>query len=217
MGLDRFCLTIPTYRPERVVQTVLDYDAHFSKFGHEIPIYVFDDSDHNLAAANLSRIFPQLHRPVLVVGRKEKQAFLEELAVEVNCSGQDRIILERMLRPSFGGNRNHILLYTLGQKFMAVDDDIRPYGLVTFDLNKRREDPNLVIKGSPISLKKVSPCKIEEDLVSAFLEVLGQTAGVVNGFLRGEYVQDPKADLYKNKSQILAASESVFHLVLSLT
>lgn len=215
MGLDNFCLTIPTYRPERVVQTVLDYNGHFSRFGHEIPIYVFDDSAYNRTAANLSRIASQLQSPVWVIGKEEKKSFLEELASEMACSDSDLAILTKMLRPSFGGNRNHIVLYTFGQKFMAVDDDICPYGLVTPNLNLGTEDKNLVIKGNPVSLKRVTPHKKEEDLIGAFLEVLGQPVGAVDGFLRGEYVQDPKAELYKNKSQVLAASESVFHLVPS--
>ncbi len=215
MGLDNFCLTIPTYRPEKVVRTVLEYDAHFSKFGHEIPIYIFDDSAYNRTAANLSKIASQLQSPVWVIGKEEKKAFLEELASEMACSDSDLATLTKMLRPSFGGNRNHIVLYTFGQKFMAVDDDICPYGLVTPNLNRGIEDENLVIKGNPVSLNRVTPDKKEEDLIGAFLEVLGQPAGAVDGFLRGEYVRDPKAELYKNKSQVLAASESVFHLVPS--
>ncbi len=213
MGTDNFCLTIPTYRPERVIKTVLEYGAHFYKFGREVPIYIFDDSADNQAAANLSKRASRLQSPLFVVGREEKKVFLEELASEMDCSDSERVLLERMLRPSFGGNRNHIVLYTLGQRFMAVDDDICPYGLVAPNLNQGEEDGNLMIKGNPISLKKAAYHKKEEDLVSAFLEVLGQPVEAVDGFLRGEYVQDPKAELYKNKSQVLAASESVFHLV----
>ena len=35
-----------------------------------------------------------------------------------------------MFRPSYGGNRNYTLIYTLGELMVSADDDMRPYSLM---------------------------------------------------------------------------------------
>jgi len=39
-------------------------------------------------------------------------------------------LVRNLFRPSYGGNRNFTLMYTLGQRMISSDDDMRPHGLV---------------------------------------------------------------------------------------
>ena len=38
--------------------------------------------------------------------------------------------MKNLLRPSYGGNRNCALMYTLGELVVSSDDDMRPYALM---------------------------------------------------------------------------------------
>ena len=38
--------------------------------------------------------------------------------------------MRNLFRPSYGGNRNYTLMYTLGHLMVSSDDDMRPYALV---------------------------------------------------------------------------------------
>ena len=38
--------------------------------------------------------------------------------------------MRNLFRPSYGGNRNFTLMYTLGAFMVSADDDMRPYALV---------------------------------------------------------------------------------------
>lgn len=205
-------LMIPTYRPSKVVETVRAYDNHFHKFGHTVPIVVFDDSPGDQAARNLEERLGLVHNPVYVVGETEKCRLLSQLTGKVVRSARDRAVVERMLAPSFGGNRNHILLYSLGERFIAVDDDIRPYGLVSNDFNEGIGDESVVILGRPVWLDSTNHYRIETDIIGTFDNVLGRRVSDIRGYQLGQHVWDPKSDLYKNKSLTLAADRSLFHI-----
>lgn len=123
-------LVIPTYRLREVGQTIEAYDENFRRNGHSTSITVFDDS----SIALHEKYFPILEstatfNPVHYVGPKEKAAFIDSVSRRL----RDRKLestLKNLLRPSYGGNRNFTLLYTLGDMFISTDDDMRPYALI---------------------------------------------------------------------------------------
>lgn len=91
---------------------------------------VFDDS----SLANHEKYFHRLEQTKTVndlvyVGPHEKEQFLSFL----NKKLRDRklaALVRNLFRPSYGGNRNFTLMYTLGAFMVSSDDDMRPYALV---------------------------------------------------------------------------------------
>ena len=100
---------IPTYRLRDVGETVEQYDQHFWRNGHALPIIVFDDS----SPANQDKYFPLHAAPAIPRGR-------------IRLDG----LVRNLFRPSYGGNRNCALMYTLGSLVVSSDDDMRPYALM---------------------------------------------------------------------------------------
>jgi hypothetical protein len=41
-------------------------------------------------------------------------------------------LVKNLFRPSYGGNRNYTLMYTLGGLMVSSDDDMRPYALMEY-------------------------------------------------------------------------------------
>jgi len=86
---------------------------------------VFGDS----SPVNQQKYFPLLeqtatHQPVYYVGPREKEQFLAYL----NGRLRDRrleTLVRNLFRPSYGGNRNFTLMYTLGDLLISSDDDMR--------------------------------------------------------------------------------------------
>ena len=63
------------------------------------------------------------------VGPHEKEQFIGFL----NRKLRDRkfeSLVRNLFRPSYGGNRNFTLMYTLGAFLISADDDMRPYSLI---------------------------------------------------------------------------------------
>lgn len=121
---------IPTYRLREVGATVEEYDEHFWRNGHSVRMIVFDDS----SPVNQQKYYSLLeqtrtHQPVHYVGPREKEQFIAYL----NSRLRDRrleTLVRNLFRPSYGGNRNFTLMYTLGELLISSDDDMRPYSLV---------------------------------------------------------------------------------------
>jgi hypothetical protein len=71
---------IPIYRWREVGETLEQYDDHFWRNGHSVPLVVFDDS----SPANQEKYFSLLertvtHNPVYYVGPREKEQFITYL------------------------------------------------------------------------------------------------------------------------------------------
>jgi hypothetical protein len=121
---------IPTYRLREVGETVEQYDDHFWRNGHSVPMVVFDDS----SPANQEKYYPLLertatHSELYYVGPREKEqfiAYLNERLPDKRLQG----LVKSLFRPSYGGNRNYALMYTLGGLVVSADDDMRPYALM---------------------------------------------------------------------------------------
>src|SRR3989344_1529879 len=180
-------LTIPTYRNEHVSDTVRAYDENFTKYGHKVPILVFDDSPQETGLD-----VGGVRNRVLYVGPNEKAGFLDELIARIG-NGE---LVRKIFRPSYGGNRNFTLAYTLGEHFISADDDMRPYGIIARDrtpLNERE-----ISRGRYIDRKDLpSMERVEFDLYGAFSDVLGKKAGSIN-YDKGALLVDNLMDLMTN-------------------
>jgi hypothetical protein len=114
-----------------VGETVAHYDEHFWRNGHSVSIVVFDDS----SPANHEKYFSLLegtatHNELYYVGPKEKEQFIGYLNQRLPDKRLQGLV-KSLFRPSYGGNRNYTLVYTLGELMVSADDDMRPYSLRT--------------------------------------------------------------------------------------
>ena len=121
---------IPTYRLRDVGETVEHYDEHFWRNGHSVRLLVFDDS----SPVAQEKYFPALeqtrtHNEVYYVGPREKEQFLAYLNQRLRDKRLESLV-KNLFRPSYGGNRNCTLMYTLGGLMVSADDDMRPYVLM---------------------------------------------------------------------------------------
>ena len=121
---------IPTYRLREVGQTIEEYDEHFWRNGHSVRMIVFDDS----SPANQEKYYSLLeqtktHNELFYVGPKEKEQFLTYINERLRDKRLEGLV-RNLFRPSYGGNRNYTLMYTLGGLMVSADDDMRPYTLM---------------------------------------------------------------------------------------
>jgi hypothetical protein len=199
---------IPTYRLRDVGETVEQYDQHFWRNGHTVRIVVFDDS----SPSNQEKYFPLLehtrtHNEVFYVGPREKEQFLAYLNARLRDARLEGLV-RNLFRPSYGGNRNCTLMYTLGELMISSDDDMRPFALM---------------EGSPESLQsdEVSRGRLHKagqghmvhksfDIAQAFKDVLGKrVADVPENYERGELLVDSAMDLETNATNGVAAENSL--------
>jgi len=116
---------IPTCRLRDVAETVQAYDRHFADNGHSLRMTVFDDSGALLHRRYFSRLAQQKTKnELLYVGPAEKTALREHLESKLGESSLTPLVAE-LFRPSYGGNRNYTLLYSLGSYLVSADDDMR--------------------------------------------------------------------------------------------
>ena len=121
---DGLSFVIPTNRLRDVGETVEQFDEHFWRNGHSPQIIVFDDS----IPANQEKYFPLLektktYQDLYYVGPPEKEQFLAYLNGRLRDKRLNSLVAEFLLRPSYGGNRNYTLMYTLGGRMISSDDD----------------------------------------------------------------------------------------------
>ena len=199
---------MPTYRLRDVGKSIEKYDEQFWRNGHTVRIIVFDDS----SPVNQAKYLPLLeqietHNEVFYVGAREKEqfiAFLSERLIDSRLTS----LVKNLFRPSYGGNRNFTLMYTLGGLMISSDDDMQPYAL---------------LENSPESLADNEACrgrlyKAHEneythksfDIVSAFLDVLGLRADEVPAnYERGNLLVDTAMELETNVTKGLARENSL--------
>jgi hypothetical protein len=208
--MDRSDLTfvIPTYRLRDVGETVEQYDQHFWRNGHSVPIVMFDDS----SPANQAKYFPLLertrtHNELFYVGPREKEqflAYLNERLHDVRLEG----LVRNLFRPSYGGNRNCTLMHTLGGLMVSADDDMRPYVLMEDNPESLRADE--ISRGRLHKAGKDRAVHKSFDIVAAFKEVLGKpVAEVPENYERGQLLVDTAMDLETNTTRGLALENSL--------
>jgi hypothetical protein len=199
---------IPTYRLKEVGETVERYDEHFWRNGHSVRMIVFDDS----SPANQEKYYPLLeqtrtHNELSYVGPREKEQFLAYLTGRLRDKRLDSLV-KNLFRPSYGGNRNYTLVYTLGGLMVSSDDDMRPYTFMEDSPESLAEDE--VARGKLVKVGRNGYTRKSFDILSSFLDVLGKPAAQVpDNYERGEVLVDTSVDLETNASKGLARENSL--------
>jgi hypothetical protein len=199
---------IPTYRLRDVGETVEQYDQHFWRNGHSVPIVVFDDS----SPANQEKYYPLLeqtrtHNPLFYVGPREKErllAYLNERLRDARLEG----LVRNLFRPSYGGNRNCTLMYTLGGLMVSSDDDMRPFALMEDSPESLQADE--ICRGRLHRAGKGRSVHKSFDILAAFKDVLGKpVAEIPENYERGELLTDTAMDLETNTTKGLSIENSL--------
>ena len=199
---------IPTYRLRDVGETVERYDEHFRRNGRSVRMIVFDDS----SPASQEKYYPlleqtQTHNELHYVGPREKEQFIGHL----NQRLRDRklaSLVKNLFRPSYGGNRNFTLMYTLGGLMVSSDDDMRPYALMRDHAESLADDE--VSRGQLCKAGTNGHTRKSFDILGSFLDVLGKPVGETpDNYERGEMLEDTAMDLETNATKGVARENSL--------
>jgi len=199
---------IPTYRLRDVGETVEQYDQHFWKNGHCVGIVVFDDS----IPSNQQKYFPlleqtQTHNEIYYVGPHQKEQFLAHLNKRLRDHRLEGLV-RNLFRPSYGGNRNCSLMYTLGGLMISSDDDMRPCALM--EESPESLNTNEVCRGRLHPAGSGHFIHRSFDFLAAFRDVLGKTvAEIPENYERGELLTDTATHLETNATKGLALENSL--------
>jgi hypothetical protein len=199
---------IPTYRLRDVGETVEQYDEHFWRNGHSVPIVVFDDS----SPANQEKYFASLeqtrtHNPVFYVGPREKEQFLAYLNERLHDARLEGLV-RNLFRPSYGGNRNCTLMYTLGGLMVSSDDDMRPFALM--EDSPESLQAGEICRGRLHKAGTGHPVHKSFDILAAFTDVLGKRAAdIPENYERGELLVDSAMNLETNTTKGLSVANSL--------
>jgi hypothetical protein len=191
---------IPTYRLREVGEAVVRYDENLCNNGHSVPIVVFDDS----TASARDRYFSLLEQTrtaneVFYVGPAEKARFLQVILRRIDDRRLESIV-KHLFRPSYGGNRNFTVIYSLGQLLVSADDDMRPEALMT--LGNESLGAGEICRGLLRRSVEGSFKARSFDVVGAFQEVLGRSvADLPDGYARGDVIVDSAMELETNASK----------------
>jgi hypothetical protein len=194
---------IPTYRLREVGETVEHYDEHFWRNGHSVRMIVFDDS----SPVNQEKYYPLLeqtktHNDLYYVGPREKEQFLAYLNGRLRDKRLEGLV-KNLFRPSYGGNRNYTLMYTLGGLMVSADDDMRPYTLM--EHSPESLNPDEVCRGRLHRSGHNGYSRKSFDILASFRDVLGKPAGELpDNFERGEVLVDTAMDLETNVTKGVA-------------
>ena len=199
---------IPTNRLRDVGETVEQYDEHFWRNGHSVRMTVFDDSspsNHEKYYASLEQT--STHNDLYYVGPREKDQFLAYLHQRLRDKRLEALV-KNLFRPSYGGNRNFTLMYTLGGLMVSSDDDMRPWTLMEDSPESLTADE--ICRGKLLKADGNGYTRKSFDILTAFLDVLGKTTSQVpDNYERGEFLVDNATDLETNSSKELARENSI--------
>ena len=208
MQADNLYFVIPTYRLRDVGETVKFYDEHFWRNGHAPTLIVCDDS----SPAAQEKYYASLeqtstHCELYYVGPKEKEQFTSYLSRRLRDKRLDGLV-KNLFRPSYGGNRNYTLMYTLGGLMVSADDDMRPYTLM--EHSPESLNPDEVCRGRLHKVGQNGYGRKSFDILTSFLDVLGKPASQVpDNYERGELLVDTAMDLETNATQGLVRENSL--------
>jgi hypothetical protein len=199
---------IPTHRLRDVGETIHEYDEHFWRNGHSPQMIVFDDS----TPANEEKYLPVLEQTktrsdLFYVGPREKEEFIAYLNSRLRNKRLEPLV-KNIFRPSYGGNRNYSLMYSLGGLMVSSDDDMRPYSLMEESPESLENDE--ISRGRLHKVGKNGYVRKSFDIMAAFLDVLGkQAAEVPENYERGELLVDTAMELETNATRGLAAENTL--------
>jgi hypothetical protein len=199
---------IPTYRLRDVGETVEQYDEHFWRNGHSVRMIVFDDS----SPAAQEKYYPHLeqtrtHNDLFYVGPREKEQFLGYLNSRLRDKRLESLV-KNLFRPSYGGNRNFTLMYTLGGLMVSADDDMRPYTFM--EHSPESLGPDEVSRGKLVKAGRNGYVRKSFDILTAFIDVLGKPVSQApDNYERGEFLVDTAMELETNATRGLARENSL--------
>jgi len=208
MQVNDLFFVIPTYRLREVGEAVEQYDEHFWRNGYAVRMIVFDDS----SPANQQKYYPLLeqtrtHNDLYYVGPQEKEQFLAYLNARLRDKKLESLV-KNLFRPSYGGNRNCTLMYTLGGLMISSDDDMRPYALMEDSPESLGVDE--VCRGKLLKTGGGGYTRKSFDILAAFRDVLGKPVGQVpDNYERGELLLDTAMDLETNTTKGLTRENSL--------
>lgn len=191
---------IPTYRLRDVAETIEKYDDNFWANGHAPKIIIFDDS----SLVNYEKYYPLLEQTktvndVFYVGPHEKEQFITFLNERLRDRKLESLV-RNLFRPSYGGNRNFTLMYTLGHLMVSSDDDMRPDALIETSPESLTHEE--ICRGKLCRANENGFVHRSFDLLTAFEDVLGQRVSQIpDNFEIGEFVIDTTMDLETNTTR----------------
>src|SRR5580704_8604599 len=170
---------VPTYRLRDVGATIEAYDEHFWSNGHSVKMMVFDDS----SLANHEKYYSLLeetrtHNDLYYVGPREKEQFIGFLNRRLRDRKLESLV-RNLFRPSYGGNRNFTLIYSLGAFLVSADDDMRPHALI--ESSPESLNPDEVSRGKLLKPGAGGFVQKSFDLLTSFQDVLGRRVGDLPG------------------------------------
>ena len=199
---------IPTNRLRDVAETVEIYDRHFWSNGHSVKIMIFDDS----TVANHEKYYAKLEQTKTVndlyyIGPREKEAFIRFLNRKLRDRKLESLV-RNLFRPSYGGNRNFTLMYTLGTTLISADDDIRPHALIEDSPESLQADE--ISRGKLMKRDDTRIIHKSFDLLTSFHDVLGRRVGdLPANYEKGELLVDTAMDLETNVSKSFAGDNAL--------
>jgi len=199
---------IPTHRLRDVGDTIHEYDEHFWRNGHSPQIIIFDDS----TPANEEKYLPLVEQTrtrseLFYVGPREKEEFISYLNSRLRNKRLEPLV-KNIFRPSYGGNRNYSLMYSLGGLMVSSDDDMRPYSLM--EESPESLDDDEISRGRLHKVGKNGYVRKSFDIMSAFFDVLGKQASEVpDNYERGELLVDTAMELETNATKGLATDNTL--------
>jgi hypothetical protein len=199
---------IPTHRLRDVSETIHEYDDHFWRNGHSPQMIVFDDS----TPTNVEKYFSYLaelktRSDLFYVGPRQKEEFIAYVNSRLRNSRLEPLV-KNLFRPSYGGNRNFTLMYSLGGLMVSSDDDMRPYSLMEDSPESLENDE--ISRGRLHKVGKNGYVRKSFDMMSAFSDVLGKRVSEVpENYEQGELLIDTSMDLETNASKGLAEENAM--------
>ena len=157
---------VPTHRLRDVSETIHEFDEHFWRNGHSPKMIVFDDS----TPSNVDKYFSQLEglktrSELFYVGPRQKEEFITYVNSRLRNSRLEPLV-KNLFRPSYGGNRNYTLMYSLGGLMVSSDDDMRPYSMMEDSPESLENDE--ISRGRLHKVGKNGYVRKSFDILSAF-------------------------------------------------
>jgi len=117
-------------------------------------------------------------------------------------------LVRNLFRPSYGGNRNFTLMYSLGCFLVSSDDDMRPTALIEHSPENLTTDE--ICRGKVMKAKSGGFEETSFDLLTAFRDALGKAVrDLPSNYEKGNLVTDTSMDLETNTTKSLSRENSL--------
>ena len=148
------------------------------------------------------------HNELYYVGPREKAEFVRMLVQRLGGRKHESVV-KNLFRPSYGGNRNCTLMYTLGGFMVSADDDMRPDALIENSVESLAERE--ISRGKLVKSAGGGFTRRSFDILRAFGDVLGKkVTQIPENYATGEYLVDTAMDLETNATKGIMRENSLF-------